>query len=70
MTFVSFGCFGFFFACIETKRNIDQLVFCYDFNWFRLYSRDQRQLITKDVRFQRLKRMPWVLFQGIVLGSS
>ena len=43
---------------------------CYNFDWFRLYSCDQRQLIAKDVRFQRLKRMPWVLFQGIVLGSS
>jgi len=46
------------------------IIYCYDFNWFRLYSHDQRQSIAKDVRFQRLKRMPWVLIQGIVLGSS
>jgi len=70
MTFILFGCFGFFFACIETKRNIDKLVFCYNFDWFRLYSLDQRQSFVKDVRFQRLKRMSWVLFHDIVLGSS
>jgi len=63
MMFVSFLLFWVFFTCIETKRNIDKLAFCYDFDWFRLYSRDQRQSIAKDVQFQRLKRMPWVLFQ-------
>ena len=43
---------------------------CYDFDWFRLFSLDQRQSFVKDVRFQRLKRMSWVLFQDIVLRSS
>jgi len=43
--------FRVFFTSIETKRNVDKLVFCYDFDWFRLYSRDQRQPIAKDVQF-------------------
>ena len=43
---------------------------CYDFDWFRLYSRDQRQSKLKTFGFQRLKRMLWVLFQSIVLRSS
>ena len=43
---------------------------CYDFDWFRLYSRDQRQSRLKMFSFQRLKRMLWVLFQSIVLRSS
>ena len=71
MTFVSFGLFRGFFACMETKRGIDKLVFCYDFDWFRLYSRDQRQSRLKTFDFfQRLKRMLWVLFQSIVFRSS
>ena len=70
MMFVLFGCFQVFFACIETKRDIDKLVFCYDFDWFRLFSFDQRQSFVKDIRFQRLRRMSWVLFQDIVLRSS
>jgi len=35
-----------------------------------LYSHDQRQSNLKDIRFHRLKRVPWVLFQGIVLWLS
>ena len=49
--------FRVFFACIETKRNVNKLVFCYDFDWFRLFSSDQRQSIVKDVRFKRLARV-------------
>jgi len=48
--------FWVFFACIETKQNIDKLVFCYDFDWFRLYSRDQRQSIAKDARFSETQK--------------
>jgi len=43
---------------------------CYNFDWFRLLSHDQRQLMLKTFDFKRLKRVPWFLFQGIVLGSS
>jgi len=35
---------------------------------FTVVTKDSRLL--KTFGFQRLKRMPWVLFQGIVLGSS
>ena len=59
-----------FFACVKTKQNVDKLVFCYDFDWFILFSRDQRQSMLKIFCFKRLKRVPWVLFQAIVLGSS
>jgi len=38
-----------------------------DFDRFRIYSHDQRQSSSKMFSFDRLKRMPWVLFQSIVL---
>ena len=47
--------FQVFFACIETKQNIDKLVFCYDFDWFILYSRDQRQSNLKTFGFEDSK---------------
>ena len=35
---------------------------------FTVVTKDSQLL--KTFGFQRLKRVPWVLFQGIVLGSS
>ena len=48
--------FRVFFACVEKKRDIDKLVFCYDFDWFRLYSRDQRQSRLKMFGFLKTQK--------------
>jgi len=43
---------------------------CYDFDQFNFSVMTKDSQFVKDVRFNRLKKMPWVLFQGIVLRSS